>query len=309
MNEDPATGRVVGRLTVYLENAPVALFPLKSERLHVVGRSDDAHCRIDHHLISRRHLEIDTRENPWRITDPGSKNGSRIAGKPLDQAVIEKSCWLSIAGIPAHLEVLDKPSARQWQQELQHRHTTARILSRQLEQPSPVDDLIEKALSAFVELAECDAGSLILANRDGRLKQVAGIGEHESRGSQSVIEQVASDHNAVISSDVRAMQSLAERQSVVAGGIRALVCLPLTLAGELRGIVYADSTRAGKIFTELDAELLEAMAQQIAFVLALSRMRTEAEALRIRLPDSPRELASSTALKPLLDRVLPPQVR
>jgi adenylate cyclase len=65
---------------------------------------------------------------------------------------------------------------------------------------------------------------------------------------------------------------LRQQASVVALGLRSLVCLPLEANGELVGAVYADSDALGRLFTSLDAELLRAFAQQAALTLLAARV-------------------------------------
>ena len=62
--------------------------------------------------------------------------------------------------------------------------------------------------------------------------------------------------------------SLQDKASVIARGIRALASLPLQHESRLLGVAYADTDDEAKIFTELDADLLEAFAERASNALA-----------------------------------------
>lgn len=279
---------------------------LERDCRYIVGRGDDADCRIDDESVSRHHLGIDTTRRPWQITDLGSKNGSRLQGRPLDCADLARSCWLTIAGIPARIELLDRASASAWQREIDTRRITARRLGRELEPGQDQSVLFDSVLDAFARLSECTEVALYLTDEQGRPERIRTRGNEDFSASSSVIEQVLRTARPVVASDVSAQQALAERQSIVTGSTRAMACLPLPLAGRIRGVLYASSQQPGKTFTALDLELLEGLARQAAFIVAVTRMRRDVERLRLQLPDSPDALESSHRLSALLERVMPP---
>jgi GAF domain-containing protein len=72
----------------------------------------------------------------------------------------------------------------------------------------------------------------------------------------------------VLVSDPSALDWARGRQSIVAGGLRALVAVPILQQDRLLGAVYADSNAPGKVFTELDHEILAAFVEQAGLILA-----------------------------------------
>lgn len=272
---------------------------------YVVGRGEDCDCRISQPGISRHHLLIDTSQWPWQLIDAGSKNGCRLEGHPLDQADLSTAAWLSLAGMPAHIDIGDARSAANWRQAGASKHETARQVTARLDPEQSGPDLLERTVRAFVELAECDSGALLLTDAGRRLKVVSSSGEPPPAISHSVIRQVLASEQPLVNSDVQTVAGLAEQASITAGRIRALACLPLILAGRVRGALYAESSQPGKLFTALDIELLEGLARQAAFVLAVSRMRRQIDQVRQRLPESADAIESGSELSSLLERILP----
>jgi GAF domain-containing protein len=73
------------------------------------------------------------------------------------------------------------------------------------------------------------------------------------------------------------------RASVVRGGIRALLCVPVKALDRVAGVLYADSRRPGAAFTELDVEILVALASQAGLAIAVARLGAEIKGLSERV--------------------------
>ncbi len=74
------------------------------------------------------------------------------------------------------------------------------------------------------------------------------------------------------------------RPSIVGEGIRALLCLPLKVLGRTLGVIYADSRSPGSHFSELDVEILSALASHAALALAVAQMHREVQGVHRALP-------------------------
>jgi GAF domain-containing protein len=84
---------------------------------------------------------------------------------------------------------------------------------------------------------------------------------------------------------------LVARPSVRLGGIRSLLCIPLTLSSRSLGVLYADSRLPGPPITELDIELVENVTRQAAAAIEAARLEhrivdalRDAEDLGIQAP-------------------------
>jgi GAF domain-containing protein len=98
---------------------------------------------------------------------------------------------------------------------------------------------------------------------------------------------VLAEGRPVATTDASLDTWLGERASVLTGGIRGLVCLPLAVGDELLGVLYADSRRPGATVTELDVEILSALADHAALVLSLAEVRRELDALEREAEPAP----------------------
>ncbi len=91
----------------------------------------------------------------------------------------------------------------------------------------------------------------------------------------------------MVSADARADAELGERPSILTTGIRALLCVPVHALDRLIGVLYADSRQPGAAFTELDLEILQALAAQAGLAIAVARLDSELKGLAHRIAETP----------------------
>src|SRR5260221_9796270 len=136
-------------------------------------------------------------------------------------------------------------------------------------------DLLGCLLESAMEMTRTERGFVLVIGPDGKLRvQVASgfsptdLRDERFRGSVGAARQVLESRAAVVLSDVRAEPRLAKRPSVIALGIASLACVPLRHEGKMLGLIYVDSRKLRPSFTQLDLEILEALADQAATTLA-----------------------------------------
>lgn len=78
--------------------------------------------------------------------------------------------------------------------------------------------------------------------------------------SQSITEQVLKHGTSVLTSDAQQDPRFQERQSIVLGGVRSVMAVPLAVEGRVSGMVYVDNPYHSNRFTERDLQLLKLIA-------------------------------------------------
>jgi sigma-B regulation protein RsbU (phosphoserine phosphatase) len=78
----------------------------------------------------------------------------------------------------------------------------------------------------------------------------------EVKLSRSITEQVLKLGKAVLTSDAQHDPRFQERRSIVLGGIRSVMAVPLAVEGRVAGMIYVDSPFGVNRFTEHDLQLL-----------------------------------------------------
>ena len=262
------------RLTAYLPDHAAACCLLRPPQRVVVGRGADCDFRIDHESVSRRHAEFWRDGEHWRVIDLGSKNGTFLAGSRVGSVRLDRSGWLRLGDVHCEFEVLSVESAAAIEARQALRHANSRLFAERIEAQTSLPDLLLETLRAAVELAECERGFMLLgANDDLRVAARHAIEPDALRGrdfggSAGAVQRALQAGVPLVVNDVALDPELAARASVLSGGLRSLICLPVRFDGQALGLLYADSRRAGAPITELDLQLLGAFVDRAALWIA-----------------------------------------
>jgi putative nucleotidyltransferase with HDIG domain len=86
--------------------------------------------------------------------------------------------------------------------------------------------------------------------------------------SRSIVEKVIEDGKPILTSDAQTDIRFQGQQSVVALGLRSILCVPLKTEKEgVTGIIYVDNRLQSGIFSKLDLDLLYAIASTAAIAI------------------------------------------
>ena len=278
------------RLTLHPELRPPLRWALFEERAYVVGREPSCDLVVDDERVSRRHARLSYDDGGWRVTDLASKNGIAVGGFATAEGRLDPGSWLSLGGVLGRLEPIDAETARVDSEirELRWRHSAEH--QARLDPLSDLQTLLDQILASVLELSGGERGFVLLSGTSGiEVVAAAGLGDAELRradfaGSVGAVERALRSGRSVAVADVAVDLSLAARPSVLAGGIRALACVPLVALGRRLGAIYTDSRVAGSSFESLDLELLEAFAGHAALAIAAARLDAELGRLAADLP-------------------------
>lgn len=275
------------RLVAYIpEGAAIARIVAPGEHVRI-GRADDADLRLPHPSVSRRHAELQPSTGDglgWRLVDLDSKNGTFLDGARVSSTRLARGGWLRFGDVHCEFSMLDAEAARAQVRRWQERRDEASRLTRRIDaiaaplrgaQDAPA--LLEHSLRGVLELAQCTRGFVLVVEGTGHrvatsiaLDASLASGS-EFTGSLGAVAQAMRTRAPVVFNDIGQDAWLASRQSVVRGGLRTLVALPLLDGDRAIGAIYADRRDAGPPLTTLDVELLQAFAERCALWLAAHR--------------------------------------
>ncbi|GAB1596368.1 FHA domain-containing protein [Lysobacter claricitrinus] len=270
------------RLIAYVpEGAAIARIVAPGDRLRI-GRAVDADLLLQHASVSRRHAELDPEpDGTWHLTDVGSKNGSFVDGARVTRTALARACWLRFGDVHCEFAVLDTSAAEEQVRRWQERRNDATRLTARIEAMAQPRDgaattsaLLEHSLRGVLELAQCTRGFVLIAG-GGRYRVATSIALDASlatgpefTGSLGAVAQALRSRAPVVSNDIGHDAWLSARESVVRGGLRTLIALPLLDGTRALGAIYADRREAGPPLTTLDVELLQAFAERCALWIA-----------------------------------------
>jgi hypothetical protein len=267
------------RLCVHIPDDAAVVRLLDDDARASLGRDDACDVVVVHPSVSRRHALLTRDAVGWHIEDLGSKNGLRVNGERVSRHDLGAHCWFALGDVYCEFEVLAESQREILAQHAERRRFSSRVWVERLAAADSGEQLLAQILTAVVELAECQRGFLLIGDGSGEMAVRAcynldreDLGESRFEGSRSALDRALLERRLVMLTAADDRAWLRQQASVVALGLRSLVCLPLEHDGELVGAVYADSDMLGRVFTSLDAQLLRAFAQQAALTLAAARV-------------------------------------
>jgi two-component system, NtrC family, sensor kinase len=188
----------------------------------------------------------------------------------FDETDVEVTAELArpLASAIEQRRLLDE--SRRRAEELAALFTTSQLITARLDVAS-VLDRISRAVTALIGSTGCGIGLLDSART--RLVHAAahGFQSQEWRGlalpvGEGIIGRCADNGVAIRVDDVRTDPRSARRDVDEREGIRSMLCVPLRVGGNLRGVISAFSTRAAS-FTAHHQRVLEAFAEQAGIAI------------------------------------------
>ena len=137
-------------------------------------------------------------------------------------------------------------------------------------------ELAEVALGVLTRILNAERAFLLLVDDAGDLRVAAGrdaSGRDVAEGgsySRTVVEQVRASAEPMVVTGTEEGAVLGS-ESVIAQDLRSVVAAPLILRERLVGVVYLDNRIAAGLFTRRDAQILHAVASQLAIAIEIAR--------------------------------------
>jgi adenylate cyclase len=168
-------------------------------------------------------------------------------------------------------------------------------ISRQLNQITDFDELLNKIMDLIFMVIDADYGFLVLlGGQDGKdlvpvvVKQQEGLlkEQKELRASKTLIRRVIRDKVALLTSNAMADTRLDGAKSIYLQKIKSAMCVPLWRKDKVIGVIELGTARVENHFNQDDLELLKAIGSQMAMVIeqaALNEQIREEERIRSRL--------------------------
>jgi adenylate cyclase len=125
------------------------------------------------------------------------------------------------------------------------------------------------------QLTDADNVVLFVVDAGDRLARRASSRRDERQEelpiSSQVLERVRSEKATVLSGNIRTDVRFAQKESVVAFGIRSVLAVPLLVRGAVRGILHCDTRQRPDAFTDTDARILAGLASHAALAMDVKR--------------------------------------
>jgi pSer/pThr/pTyr-binding forkhead associated (FHA) protein len=273
---------VSAKLTLYPPQRTSRFFLLAEGESRLAGRETASDVVLEDPRVSARHARFEWSGPGWNLVDLGSKNGTFVNGFPVTSVPLVDEDWISFGGLLSQFEVLSEREVRALDAERNERLQTTAELRRELSTLQDPRSLLRRLLDSVLDVAGAERGFVLLLDPAGTLRAEIASGfasldpiDERFSGSLGAIEAALRVGRSVVASDARSDAFLGKRPSVVERGIAALACVPLRSDDRVIGLIYVDGRKRGGGFTDLDLEILEALADQAALVVATAKIERQ----------------------------------
>jgi sigma-B regulation protein RsbU (phosphoserine phosphatase) len=172
-----------------------------------------------------------------------------------------------------------------------------------------LDEVLNRVIDNLLTVTGAERGAIMLLDEHGNLVLRAArnldrrtIAADDFLTSRRLVREVALHGVPRLINDASAEQAYQSYASVVIHSLRSILCVPLKVREQIRGVLYVDNRLVGGAFTEEDLVLLSAFADQAAVAIENARLYAElAQRERLR-----RELEIARSIQmSLMPRQLP----
>ena len=282
--------------------AKLTLFPARGASRHFILRDGESRQAgrdpaandfvLEDPRISSRHAKFEWTESGWSLHDLGSKNGTFLAGQPAEGRALSDEDWISLGGLIARFELVSEADVHALEVERSRRLQTSVEIQEELLGVREPKALLERLLASVLSVTGAERGFVLLIGPDGKLQAEVAAGfasaplDGRFEGSVGAIERVLATGESVVASNAANDSFLGKRPSVLDLGIATLACVPRSSDDRRIGLLYVDGRKQGGVFTDLDVEILEALAGNVSVVLASLRIDREIREM-LDGPDGP----------------------
>jgi adenylate cyclase len=239
-----------------------------------------AHQRLELEYI-RHELEAlrrTTVELARRVQDDSAidLSGTRALIPTLETAIqsVQDHTTTAIQGLEAI--TIASEARRQEAQHLRTLYTVGQAINSTLDLRSVLNMLIDKVIEVtraqrgYVVLRDETSGALTVAVARGLSR--TSIADESFSVSRSLVTQVATTGEPVVTTNAQIDPRFAEMASVQNYSLRAIMCVPLVIRGQIGGVVYVDNRMRDDLFTKRHLDLLVSIANQAALAIDNARV-------------------------------------
>ncbi len=271
----PRWSKMPAKLTLRPPKGAARIIVIRDGESLEIGRDLSCDLVLGDSSVSRRQARVGWSGGGWMLVDVGSKNGTTVNGEPARGVELRHGDQIGIGRLTGRFERISAAQAAMLDSERLARIQSSAQMRRRLSPDLEPAELLLRLLESAMELTRTERGFVLVVGPDGKLRVKVAFGfspaalhDDRFRGSVGAARQVLETGAAVVLADVRADPRLGKRPSVAALGIASLACVPLRKEGKILGLIYVDSRHIGPSFTQLELEILEALADHAATILA-----------------------------------------
>ena len=276
--------------------------------LETIGRSPANTIPLQDPLISKTHAKIIREGTDFHLVDLQSSNGSYVNERPVatcrlfhgDEISVGRSKFtftlrelaeisfaensqalgtqvLKASSIDELIKGLHTEQEKESDLTFSRLQATLQALS-ELSQINNIELLCQKILDVTKEVLKPERGMVLLYQNDNLddLKLVASVGTTPATESlnisRTIVDAAVENRSGILAADVQSDERFAEAKSVMASGMRSVMCVPLLDKTQVFGIVLLSHSGQIGAFTPTDLDMFTALATGAGMALANAHM-------------------------------------
>jgi len=288
-----------------------------------IGRAADNDVCLSSGLVSRHHCQIDlSGEGAW-LEDLGSANGVTVNGLKTRGAPLVVGDTIEFGQtVIVVMEIGDEGSAPEEEpayrtilselpDEREKLRAFARV-TRELSRETDTQALLQLIVDTAIGLLGGERGFLLQSDKalsgEATLPSLDAMNVHVARSfdgadialprtrvSLGIVRRVLESGEALVSLDAGQDQRLEEFASIEELQLKSVICLPVRVDGEVRGVLLVDNRLKQGAFEEEDLEIAELFADQAAIAMQNSHRLDELKLHAGRVEQSRKEIVALNA--------------
>jgi signal transduction histidine kinase len=177
---------------------------------------------------------------------------------------------------------------------------------------------LRAVMNAVIRLTDAERGMILAYDQDDELQiEIKSNGtdepftEADVEFSYSVVERALERQRPILTTNAQVDPRFSRSESIIAYGLRSILCAPLLEDDRLLGVIYLDNRAQAGVFTQDDLKLLSRFARHASTAIANAhqlRRTNEQLAERVReltlLQEMARDLNSSLRFERVMERSL-----
>jgi len=273
------TGQMPAKLTLFPRRGASRHFVFREGKHHFVGRDPSSDLLLDDPRVSARHALFQWTGNDWILVDLRSKNGTAVNGSRVTEIPLQHEDWISFGGLVGRFERISEEKVERLLAERASRLQSFLEARRDLDSSLGLQLLLRRLIESALQLTGARRGFVLLVQPTGQLDAEVASGfppfeqlDDRFKESFAAIESVWKTGEPVAASSVRLHPTPSKRRSLTNLGKGALACVPLKADGSVIGLIYVDVREKGGVFSELDLEILESLADHAGLLVGPLRV-------------------------------------
>lgn len=161
--------------------------------------------------------------------------------------------------------------------DIDHEHLRSLYeITRAMNSSLDFDEVLNTVLDSMMQVTRAQRGFLMVADEGGSLQtQVARSLDGDlaqASYSTTIVNQVVATREPLLTNNAQFDTRYKVGESIIAKGLRAILCAPMLVQDRLVGVVYVDTSIRTGAFTQADLSLLSAVSGQAAVAIENARL-------------------------------------